>query len=103
VNEVRFYKGKFKVKVVTESQGYRIVEALEDFEDIQEGEKVLIKAGERRIVPIGVVHKQKSLPPMIREHAYELKMEKKLKRLVAEKEQKPVKNQNERENWKGNP
>jgi hypothetical protein len=32
MDEIRFYKGKFKVKVVTESVGYLTVEALEDFE-----------------------------------------------------------------------
>jgi mannose-6-phosphate isomerase-like protein (cupin superfamily) len=86
--EVRYYKGKHKVKVVTESAGYWIVEALEEFDDVVDGEKVTVKAGERRIVPSNTLHKQKSVPPPIKEHAYELKMEKKLKRLVAEEEKK---------------
>jgi len=86
MSEIRFYKGKHKVKVVTESVGYLTVEALEDFEDVDDDEKVTVKVGERRIVPIAEVHKQKSLPPMVKEHAYELEMEKKLKRLVAEEE-----------------
>ena len=76
------------VKVVTEGVGYLTVEALEDFEDVDDDEKVTVKVGERRIVPIAEVHKQKSLPPMVKEHAYELEMEKKLKRLVAEEETK---------------
>jgi Leu/Phe-tRNA-protein transferase len=86
--EIRYYNGKHKVKVVTESAGYWIVEALEEFEDVVDGEKVTVKAGERRIVPSNTLHKQKSVPPPIKEHAYELKMEKKLKRLVAEEEKK---------------
>jgi hypothetical protein len=32
--------------------------------------------------------KKESLPPPVKEHVYELKMEKKLKRLVAEEEKK---------------
>jgi Leu/Phe-tRNA-protein transferase len=91
--EVRYYKGKHKVKVVTKSAGYWIVEALEEFDDVVDGEKVTVKVGERRIVPSNTVRKQKSLPLPIKEHAYELKMEKKLKRLVAEEEKK----QNEQE------
>ena len=88
MDEIRFYKGKFKVKVVTESVGYLTVEALEDFEDIVGSEKVTVKKGERRIVPIAEVHKQKTLPPMVKEHAYELEMEKKLKMMVTEEETK---------------
>lgn len=88
MDKIRFYKGKFKVRVVTESVGYLTVEALEDFEDIVDSEKVLVKKGERRIVPISEVHKQKTLPPMVKEHAYELEMEKKLKMIVNEEETK---------------
>ena len=88
MDEIRFYKGKFKVKVVTESVGYLTVEALEDFEDIVDSEKFTVKKGERRIVPIAEVHKQKTLPPMVKEHAYELEMEKKLKMMVTEEETK---------------
>jgi Leu/Phe-tRNA-protein transferase len=86
--EVRYYKGKHEVKVVTKSAGYWIVEALEEFEDEVDGEKVTVKVGERRIVPSNTVRKRKSLSPPIKEHAYELEMEKKLKRLVAEEEKK---------------
>jgi hypothetical protein len=89
--EVRYYKGKHKVKVVTKSAGYWIVEALEEFEDVVDGEKVTVKVGERRIVPSNTVRKRKSLLPPIKEHAYELKMEKKLKRLVAEKKRNQAK------------
>ncbi len=88
MDEIRFYKGKFKVKVVTESVGYSTVEALEDFEDVVDSEKVTVKKGERRIVPIVEVHKQKTLPAMVKEHAYELEMERKLKMMVTEEEKK---------------
>jgi hypothetical protein len=88
MSEVRYYKGVHKVKVVTESVGYWTVEALEEFDDTVDGEKVRVKVGERRIVPSNSVHKEKTLPPMVKEHTYELKMEKKLKRLVAEEESK---------------
>ena len=88
--EIRYYRGLHKVRVVTESAGYWIVEALEEFEDFADGEKVTVKIGEQRIVPPSLVHKQKSLPPMVKEHAYELQMEKKLKHMVAEEEKKKV-------------
>ena len=86
--EVWYYKGVHKVKVVTESAGYWIVEALEEFDDDVGGEKVKVKVGEQRIVPSEALHKRKYLPLPIKEHAYELKMEKTLKRLVAEEEKK---------------
>jgi hypothetical protein len=85
-DEVRFYKGKFMVKVFTKSRGYWIVEALEPFEDDVSGEKVHVKVGERRIVVPSLLFKRKGLPPPVKEHVYELKMEKKLKRFIAEKE-----------------
>ncbi len=78
----------YKVRVVTESEGYMIVEALENFEDCVESEAVTVKTGERRIVPIDTLFDEKSLPPMVKEHVYELKMEKKLKRMVAEEEKR---------------
>jgi hypothetical protein len=87
-DEVRFYKGKFMVKVLTKSRGYWIVEALEPFEDLVSGEKVHVKAGERRIVVPSLLFKKASLPSPVKEHVYELKMEKKLKRFIAEEEKK---------------
>jgi len=87
-DEVRFYKGKFMVKVLTKSRGYWIVEALEPFDDLVSGEKVHVKAGERRIVVPSLLFKKASLPPPVKEHVYELKMEKKLKRFIAEEEKK---------------
>jgi hypothetical protein len=86
--EIRYYKGKHRVKVVTQSAGYWVVEALEEFIDVIDGEKVMVKIGERRIVPSNTVYKHERIPPPIREHAYELKMERRLKRLVAEEEKK---------------
>ena len=38
-----FYKGLYKVKVLTESEGYWIVEAQEDFEDYLDGKKIAVK------------------------------------------------------------
>lgn len=79
------------MKVVTESQGYWAVEAVENFEDCVDNEKVTVKAGEQRIVPPSLLYKEKNLPPMVKEHAYELEMEKKVKRLVAKEEKKAKK------------
>jgi hypothetical protein len=89
-SEIRYYKGKHKVRILTESRGNWIVEALEPFEDIVNGEKIKVKKGERRIVAPNLLFQREALPPIVKEHAYELKMEKKLKRLVQkdEKEQK---------------
>jgi len=88
MSEVWYYKGVYKVKVVTESEGYWIVEALEEFEDYVDGERVTVKIGEQRIVPSDKVHKRKYLALPVKEHAYELKMEEKLKRLIAEEEKR---------------
>jgi hypothetical protein len=86
--EIRYYKGKFMVKVLTKSRGNWIVEALEPFEEKVYGEHVKVKAGERRIVPPNSLFKRKGLPPPVKEHTYELKMEKKLKHFIAEQEKK---------------
>ena len=80
--ENRYYKGLHLVKVLTESKGYWIVKALEDFEDCADGKLVSVKAGEERIVPPNQLFKERRLPPMVKEHTYELQMEKKLKRMV---------------------
>jgi hypothetical protein len=85
MNEL-YYKGLYKVKVMTESEGYWIVEALEDFDDSVDGEKVTVKAGERRIVQPSELHKKKVLSPPIPEHVYERQLEKKVKRMVEEYE-----------------
>jgi hypothetical protein len=81
-----YYKGLYRVKVVTESEGYWIVEAQEDFKDCIEGEKVPVKAGERRIVQPNDLVKKDDLAPMVPEHAYELQLEKKVQRMVKEYE-----------------
>jgi hypothetical protein len=89
-SEIRYYKGKHKVRVLTESRGNWIVEALEPFEDVVNDEKIKVKKGERRIVAPNLLFQREALPPTVKEHVYELKMEKKLKRLVQkdEKEEK---------------
>jgi hypothetical protein len=86
--EVRYYKGRHMVAVLSESRGNWIVEALEPFEDEVYGNKVMVKVGEKRIVAPNQLFRRKRLPPTVKEHAYELEMEKKLKRLVEEEEGK---------------
>jgi hypothetical protein len=81
-----YYKGLYKVKVVTESEGYWIVEALEDFSDLLDNEKIAVKVGERRIVEPNTLHKRKVLSPPIPEHSYERRLEKKVKQMVKEYE-----------------
>lgn len=87
-DEIRYYKGKHRVKVLTKSRGSWIVEAVEPFDDIVSDEKVTVKAGERRIVAPNMLFKRHSLRPPVKEHTYELEMEKKLKHLIEEKERK---------------
>lgn len=82
--ELRFYKGKFKVKILTKSRGYWIVEALEEFQDVVRGEKSMVKVGAQRIVAANLLFKKRGLASPPKEHTYELKMEKKLKHLIAE-------------------
>lgn len=86
--KISFYKGLYKVKVVTESEGYWTVEALEEFEDCEEGKGITVRKGEQRIVTPDTLFDQKNLLPLVKEHEYELRMEKKLKRMVAEDELK---------------
>jgi hypothetical protein len=86
-----FYKGLYKVNVVTESEGYWIVEALEDFKDCVEGEEVLVKAGERRIVQPNDLVRKDEMSPMITEHSYELQLEKKVKQMLKKYEKKKAK------------
>jgi hypothetical protein len=86
--KVYFYKGVNKVKVVTESEGYWTVEALEDFDDYVDDERIKVKVGERRMVPSDTLSSEMVLLPPIKEHIYERKMEKKLQQMVAEEETK---------------
>ena len=86
-DEIRYFKGKHKVRILTKSRGNWVVEALEPFEDVVYGQRVNVKVGERRIVVPNLLFKMKSLPPPVKEHVYELKMEKKLKRFIAEEEE----------------
>ncbi|MBK5133594.1 hypothetical protein JJE00_04100 [Candidatus Bathyarchaeota archaeon] len=86
MDKIRYYKGLHKVKVVTESIGYYIIEAQEAFEDIVDDKKIKVKKGEQRIVTPDTLYKEMTFLPPIQEHAYELKMEKKLKHLIADQE-----------------
>ncbi len=88
MNDFLYYKGLFKVKAITKSEGYWIVEALEDFDDFVDDERVTVKVGERRIVTPTELHDKKVLPPPIPEHVYERRLEKKVKRMVEEYESK---------------
>jgi hypothetical protein len=83
-----YYKGLYKVKVVTQSECYWMVEAQEQFEDFQDDKKVTVKIGEQRIVQPSELHKKKVLSPPVPEHVYERKLEKKVKRIVEEAEKK---------------
>ena len=86
--DIRFYKGKHKVKVLSQSKGNWLVETLEPFEDSVCGKSVNVRTGERRMVAPNLLFKRKDLPSPIKEHAYELEMEKKLKRLIKQEEKK---------------
>ncbi len=86
MSEFSYYKGLYKVKVLTKSEGYWIVEALENFEDCSEGKGITVKKGEQRIVEPTSLFEQKTLLPMVKEHEYELNREKKLKQMIAEDE-----------------
>lgn len=88
MSDLLYYRGLYKVKAVTKSEGYWIVEALEDFDDFVDGEKVSVKAGERRIVTPAELYCKKTLPPPIPEHVYERRLEKKVKRMVEEYDSK---------------
>jgi len=88
LGQIVFYKGLHKVKVVTESEGYWIVEALEGFEDFLDGKKINVVVGERRIVQPSELHKSKVLSPPIPEHVYERNLEKKVKQMLEASEEK---------------
>ena len=94
MNDFYYYKGLHKVKVVTESEGYWIVEALENFEDYSDDKKVTVKSGEQRIVQPSDLCKKKVLAPPIPEHVYERNLEKKVKQMVAEQEREKSKENN---------
>ncbi len=81
-----YYKGLYKVKVLTISEGYYIVEALEDFEDYQDDKRIAVKVGEQRIVQPSELHEKKVLSPAIPEHVYERQLEKKVKHIVEDYE-----------------
>ena len=83
--EIRYYKGKHRVRVLTKSRGNWIVEALEPFEDNVKGQEGNVKTGERRIVPPNLLFRRQNMSLPVKEHAYELKMEKKVKQFVQKK------------------
>lgn len=81
-DEIRYYKGKHKVRVLSRSLGNWTIEALEHFKDTIRDQTMTVKQGERRIVKPNLLFKRKALPSPIKEHTYELEMEKKLKHLI---------------------
>jgi len=86
MDKIRYYKGLYRVKIVTESIGYYTIEAQEVFEDIFDGKKIKVMKGDQRIVTPDTLYKEMTFLPPIQEHAYELKMEKKVKQLLANQE-----------------
>jgi hypothetical protein len=91
--DIYFYRGLYKVKLLTKSEGYWIVEAQEDFEDQEDNKRVQVKVGEQRIVQPTELHKKKVLAPPVPEHSYERGLEKKVKRMVKEYEKETSPNQ----------
>lgn len=91
--DIYFYRGLYKVKLLTKSEGYWIVEAQEDFEDQQDSKRVQVKVGEQKIVQPTELHKKKVLAPPVPEHSYERGLEKKVKRMVEEYEKETSPNQ----------
>jgi hypothetical protein len=88
VGKTYFYKGVNKVKVVTQSEGYWIVEAQENFVDYVDGERITINSGERRLVPPDMLSSEMVLLPPVQEHMYERRMEKQVQKMVADEEAK---------------
>lgn len=86
--DIRYYKGKYKVVVLSQSRGHWVVKALEPFEDEVYGKNAKVKVGEKRIVSPTELFKMKGVYPSVKEHVYELNMEKKLKKLVQGKKKK---------------
>jgi hypothetical protein len=68
--DIRYYEGKFKVRVLAENKGSWIVEALETFDDEIQGQKAAARTGERRIGAPNLLFLRKGLPPPVKEHAY---------------------------------
>lgn len=88
MSELYFYKGLYKVKVLTKSEGYWIVEAQENFEDYLNDTRVEVKMGEQRIVEPSTLHNKKVLSPPVPEHVYERQLEKKVKDIISDYDQK---------------
>jgi hypothetical protein len=91
--DIYFYRGLYKVKLLTKSEGYWIVEAQEDFEDQEDNKRVQVKVGEQKIVQPTELHRKKVLAPPVPEHSYERGLEKKVKRMVKEYEKETSPNQ----------
>lgn len=90
-DEIRFYKGRHRVKILSKSHGHWVIETLEPFEDCVYGKTTNVKIGEKRIVAPNLLFKRKGLQSPIKEHSYELEMEKKLKKLIEHENEKQKK------------
>ena len=88
MSEIRYYKGKYEVRVLMRNRGNWTVETLEEFQDYVHGERCMheVKSGTQLNVAPNLLFKKKGLPPPMKEHVYELKMEKKLEHLIAKEE-----------------
>jgi len=69
-----YYKGLYKVKVLTKSEGYWIIEALEDLQDYMDYKKVTVKLGEKSIVLPTDLHKKKTPLPQMPEQVNERRL-----------------------------
>lgn len=65
MSKLCYYKGVYKVKVLAKSEGYWIVEALEDLQDYVNYKKVTIKAGEKSVVLPTDLYGKKASPAMM--------------------------------------
>ncbi len=86
--EIRYYKGKYKVSILSKSQDSWLIKALEPFEDCVYAETVTVKVGEERFVSPTQLFKKKGYVGPVPEHVYEQNMEKKLKHIVEKEEDK---------------
>jgi hypothetical protein len=60
MGKICYFKGLYKVKVLARSEGYWIVEAIEDLQDFISYGKVTIKSGEKSIVLPTDLHTKKT-------------------------------------------
>lgn len=74
---ILYYRGEHKVKIVAQSEGYWIVEALEDFEESIGSQKTVIKAGEQRTLLPNLFFKRRNLQLTTKRHMKRLRQKEK--------------------------